>query len=134
MYGGMSRITGQRSFLDINSIIAGRGIALLGSWDECTPTLTNESLFRRDNHICMYCGSRFPTSMLTRDHEHPGQADPASRQQVAPECAAIRMPGRARTEVMHVGQSGEEQEPGQGTSEEQSDCCSGRHSDHSVTD
>ncbi len=71
MFGGTSRITGERSFLDINSIIAGRGIAQLGSWDECTPSLTNEALFRRDNHLCMYCGGRFAPAMLTRDHVLP---------------------------------------------------------------
>ena len=71
MLGGTSRITGLRSFLDINSIIAGRGVALLGSWDESTPALTNDALFRRDRQICMYCGNRLPTPMLTRDHVLP---------------------------------------------------------------
>ncbi len=71
MLGGTARSTGQRSFLDINSIIAGRGIALLGSWDESTPTLTNEALFSRDNYLCMYCGGKFSSNMLTRDHVLP---------------------------------------------------------------
>ena len=71
LLGGTSRSTGERSFLDVNSIIAGRGVALLGSWDDCTPSLNNEALFRRDNHICMYCGDRFPNTMLTRDHVLP---------------------------------------------------------------
>lgn len=71
LLGGQSRLTGNQSFLDVNSIIAGRGIALLGSWEECTPSLNNEALFRRDNHICMYCGLSFSNQMLTRDHVHP---------------------------------------------------------------
>lgn len=71
MLGGTARSTGKRSYLDINSIIAGRGIALLGSWDESTPALTNDGLFSRDNYLCMYCGGKFPISMLTRDHVLP---------------------------------------------------------------
>jgi hypothetical protein len=71
MLGGTARSTGKRSFLDINSIIAGRGIALLGSWDESTPALTNDGLFSRDNYLCMYCGGKFTTDMLTRDHVLP---------------------------------------------------------------
>src|SRR5690606_40843755 len=29
------------------------------------------SLFKRDAHLCMYCGLRFPSSQLSRDHIRP---------------------------------------------------------------
>jgi len=35
------------------------------------PPLTNRELFRRDAHLCMYCGGNFHESNLTRDHVHP---------------------------------------------------------------
>ena len=35
------------------------------------PPLNNETLFRRDAHLCMYCGQRFPSSQLSRDHVTP---------------------------------------------------------------
>jgi hypothetical protein len=36
----------------------------------CTP-LNNETLFRRDANLCMYCGQRFGSSQLSRDHVRP---------------------------------------------------------------
>ena len=35
------------------------------------PPLNNETLFRRDAHLCMYCGQRFSSSQLSRDHVTP---------------------------------------------------------------
>ena len=35
------------------------------------PPLTNRALFRRDLHLCMYCGVRFGERELTRDHVLP---------------------------------------------------------------
>ncbi len=68
IYGGSNRITGQTSFLDINTIIATKGHT------KCThkqPVLKNASLFRRDNNICGYCGKQLKSSALTRDHVIP---------------------------------------------------------------
>jgi len=31
------------------------------------PALNNQTLFRRDAYLCLYCGSRFPYSLLSRD-------------------------------------------------------------------
>ena len=35
------------------------------------PALTNSALFKRDRHLCAYCGKVFPHSQLTRDHVMP---------------------------------------------------------------
>ena len=38
------------------------------------PTITNTILFARDGHCCAYCGNKFPTSKLSRDHIVPRRA------------------------------------------------------------
>ena len=35
------------------------------------PPLNNETLFRRDANLCMYCGNRFTARELSRDHVRP---------------------------------------------------------------
>lgn len=70
IYGGKSRLTGETSSMDLNTIIAVKG-EVTGSGLFRTPTLTNRALFRRDQHICAYCGQVFGDSDLTRDHVHP---------------------------------------------------------------
>ncbi|WP_288131246.1 HNH endonuclease [Microbulbifer sp.] len=54
----------------IPTIIAIRG-AERNSYFKSTIPLTNENLFKRDAHICMYCGENFPRKKLTRDHIKP---------------------------------------------------------------
>ena len=68
-HGGTSRMTGERSIVEVKSIIAIRGEF---KFRLRTPALTNQNLFKRDLHLCGYCG-RFGASdsMLTRDHIHP---------------------------------------------------------------
>jgi len=71
--GGYNARTGQRSAIEISSIIATRGemhIAARHSSDY-VPPLNNRTLFRRDANLCMYCGESFRTSELTRDHITP---------------------------------------------------------------
>ena len=68
--GGICQHTGLRSFLDLNTIIAIRGATAKHNKD-VIPGLTNIALFERDRHTCLYCGSSFKTSLLTRDHIHP---------------------------------------------------------------
>jgi hypothetical protein len=70
IYGGNNRITGQQSSMDLSTIIAVKGeIGDKGLFR--TPTLTNRALFRRDQHMCAYCGNTFHQDALTRDHVHP---------------------------------------------------------------
>jgi len=71
--GGTNARTGQHSFIEVNSIIAtvghlGHAGALRGDY---IPPLNNETLFRRDNHLCLYCGQRFQAQQLSRDHVRP---------------------------------------------------------------
>lgn len=70
-FGGMSRLTGQRSEITTNSIIAIRGRALRAAALAAIPPLSNRELFHRDRQICAYCGEHFPASLLTRDHVTP---------------------------------------------------------------
>ncbi|MEL7537031.1 MAG: HNH endonuclease [Pseudomonadota bacterium] len=69
--GGYNRVTGLRSTLDINSIVATRSKdpAAIDMTD--APALTNTRLFRRDDYTCMYCGDELPPRLLTRDHVVP---------------------------------------------------------------
>lgn len=69
LYGGHNR-DGERSYLDVNTILAVRSLHP-GAHDDTVPLLTNRALFRRDNHTCMYCGGRMSGRWLTRDHVRP---------------------------------------------------------------
>lgn len=71
MLGGTSRMTGLQSSLPLNTIIAVRGQGNSTKHLYRTPPLTNQALFRRDHHVCAYCGNEFPVSKLTRDHVDP---------------------------------------------------------------
>lgn len=69
--GGISRLTGRRSSVTVNSIIAVKGRSRGGTRDNLVPPLSNRSLFHRDAHMCMYCGAELPEHLLTRDHLRP---------------------------------------------------------------
>lgn len=71
IHGGMNRLTGERSEILTNSIIAIKGRALTGRQFHQVPPLDNRELFHRDRHVCAYCGDHLPTVKLTRDHIHP---------------------------------------------------------------
>ena len=71
IHGGFNRLTGRRSEIQANSIIAIRGKAMAGKSLHQTPPLTNRELFRRDRQCCAYCGDTLPHQRLTRDHIHP---------------------------------------------------------------
>lgn len=70
-HGGINRITGQRSSITTNSIIAIKGKALATKSMFQVPPLNNRELFHRDRHLCAYCGSEFTNLRLTRDHIMP---------------------------------------------------------------
>jgi len=67
VFGGIQRLTGIRSEIVLQPIIALEGRVL----NHFTPPLCNRTLFRRDDHRCLYCGSQFRRSELTRDHVVP---------------------------------------------------------------
>lgn len=68
--GGINRVTGLRSKIEINSIIATKNYSKV-SYHEYTPPLTNLTLFQRDAKTCMYCGQTFTLKNLSRDHVIP---------------------------------------------------------------
>ena len=65
--GGISRMTGDRSSVQVSSII------FLKEHFKRTDkvVLTNSNLFRRDLHVCAYCGRVFREEKLSRDHVLP---------------------------------------------------------------
>ena len=67
VFGGIQRLTGIRSEIVLQPIIALECRVL----NHFTPPLCNRTLFRRDDHRCLYCGSQFRRSELTRDHVIP---------------------------------------------------------------
>ena len=73
VFGGYSAIDGCRSRIDVNSIIAtyGTSKSLTRNRDRYVPPLNNRTLFKRDANLCLYCGMRFLTRDLTRDHITP---------------------------------------------------------------
>lgn len=66
--GGMSRLTGERSEIDIGSIIVLKSKV---PYKARVPRLNNNNLFRRDLNLCAYCGGFFMEKDLTRDHVTP---------------------------------------------------------------
>ena len=71
--GGINALTGLQSVIEVNSIIAtvGHTPGYQEKRDNYVPPLNNKTLFRRDANVCMYCGIRFMTRELTRDHIQP---------------------------------------------------------------
>lgn len=71
--GGINALSGRQSSVSVNAIIATHGHNphkhLFSA--AYVPPLSNQSLFRRDQNLCLYCGEQFPNFMLSRDHVHP---------------------------------------------------------------
>ncbi|MDH5649550.1 MAG: HNH endonuclease [Gammaproteobacteria bacterium] len=71
--GGYNAVTGIRSAIEINSIIATESKThfWLRSHEQYNPPLNNHALFARDAYLCMYCGTRHLSRELSRDHVKP---------------------------------------------------------------
>ena len=70
IHGGINAITNLRSKVEVNSIIATYGNNKILT-DQYAPPLNNTTLFKRDNHLCLYCGNKFKSEDLSRDHVTP---------------------------------------------------------------
>jgi hypothetical protein len=73
LYGGTNALTGKQSVLEIPTILSTLGHSHNPGnlRHDYVPPLNNETLFRRDANLCLYCGVRFPSSQLSRDHVQP---------------------------------------------------------------
>ncbi len=73
LHGGVSRLTGKRSTLDIHPIVAVNGTSMADRLLKTSPRLTrfNYKLFKRDCNICAYCGQAYPDPDLEREHILP---------------------------------------------------------------
>lgn len=109
LHGGISRQTGRQSTLEINSIVATRGINVSGQLANDRAALSNAQLFRRDGFLCLYCGEAFPRGLLTRDHVVPRSKGGSDRwENVVTSCRACnqrkdnRTPDEARMPLLAV--------------------------------
>ena len=68
LHGGTSRMTGEQSTITIPSIVF---VKSKFSRKYKVPALTAENLFRRDLHICGYCGRFIRGDKATMDHIVP---------------------------------------------------------------
>lgn len=73
IHGGYNAMSGRRSVIEVSSIVATDGDhrALLKAGRRYVPPLNNDTLFQRDNRICLYCGESFQWRELSRDHVTP---------------------------------------------------------------
>lgn len=69
LHGGYSRLNGERSIIKLAPVIATEG--QVNQFDQRIPKLCNSALFRRDQNLCLYCGQKFSSAELTRDHVMP---------------------------------------------------------------
>lgn len=70
VHGGINRVSGRQSIVELHPIVAARSHAHPKSLDP-SPALTNTALFARDAHLCLYCGKEYGRHSLTRDHVVP---------------------------------------------------------------
>jgi 5-methylcytosine-specific restriction endonuclease McrA len=111
LYGGRNALTGRRTVLEVSSIIATIGHAGNpgNTRHDYVPPLNNQTLFRRDAFLCMYCGVRFHAPDLSRDHIRPfGQGGVDTWSNVVAACRrcnnqkASRTPEQARMQLLAV--------------------------------
>lgn len=111
IHGGYNAITGRRSVINVNSIVATQGDshAAFKARAHYIPPLNNQALFARDAHMCMYCGGQSSAKGLSRDHVVPlSQGGNDSWKNVVTACKrcnnrkAGRTPERAGMELLAV--------------------------------
>ena len=71
-FGGTNARTGLRSRVSVSSILlTGKRVDSHRQAHGYNTPLSNPLLFRRDGHLCLYCGSGGSDRSLTRDHITP---------------------------------------------------------------
>lgn len=73
LHGGINARTGIQSEFEIPAIIGTKGYNnhLHKQLSHYVPPLNNQTLFKRDQNMCLYCGDIFPRYRLSRDHVTP---------------------------------------------------------------
>jgi len=109
LHGGVSRLTGVRSLLRLNSIIAVAGKDFMIRHYGRVPGITKAMLFARDRHVCAYCGVRFATVDLEMEHVVPrSQGGPFTWTNLVSACRgcndrkADKTPEQARMPLLYV--------------------------------
>src|ERR1700729_1987740 len=109
--GGVNAVSGLRTVLEVTSTIATVGhTGNPGNpRHDYVPPLNNETLFRRDAYLCLYCAQRFPARELSRDHVRPfSQGGKDTWMNVVPACRrcnnhkASRTPEQAKMQLIAV--------------------------------
>ena len=109
--GGTSRMTGERSQISTQSIIAVAGMDVGKTFKRASkePPVSSRLLFRRDRHVCACCGEIFSEGELTKDHIIPqrmkGQHTWMNLVTACRSCnhrKADRTPQGARMELLYV--------------------------------
>ena len=61
LHGGINARSGRQTVIEVNSMLATQGSSGNPGTlrHDYVPPLNNETLFRRDAHLCLYCGGRF---------------------------------------------------------------------------
>jgi hypothetical protein len=70
MRGGISRLTGHQSIIELHSILAVKGSARINLFD-VIPAITKRKLFRRDRGLCAYCGQGVTENDAEAEHIIP---------------------------------------------------------------
>lgn len=71
-YGGLSAKTGERSSIEISSILGVTGPLLGDAFYNRESIYTDRHiLYARDRYLCGYCGTQYDSHKLTIDHVHP---------------------------------------------------------------
>lgn len=70
MRGGINALTGKQSVLELPPIMAIKG-STFHSRNFRVPGVDRDALFRRDRHMCAYCGQVFKDRDLTAEHVMP---------------------------------------------------------------
>ena len=73
LHGGTNARSGLQTVIEVSSMLATLGQSSNPGTrrHDYVPPLNNETLFKRDAWLCMYCGERFATHALSRDHIRP---------------------------------------------------------------
>ncbi len=70
MRGGVSRLSGKQSIIELHSIIATKGSAKIDLFN-VTPAITKNKLFRRDRGVCAYCSDHVSEPDAEAEHIVP---------------------------------------------------------------